>query len=288
MRLSSLPPFAALARLALARFALAVFALAPFALGQPAAAVPLTPEEIVQARILPGWRLTDGNQMAALELTLADHWKTYWRAPGDAGIPPSFDWAGSENLARVRFHWPRPELFRLNGETSVGYLNRLVLPIEFVPQQSGAPVAVKAKVRIGVCNDICVPVELNLAADLTGPGATDPAIEAALAAAPEPAAAAGVTGFRCALRPISDGLHLVARIAMPALGSGETALFETGDPAIWVGATKTLRQGGDLVAEADLVPDGAAPFVLDRSRIRITVLASGRAVELDGCPAQDG
>lgn len=242
-------------------------------------------DDVVQAELLSGWQTASGSHMGALHIRLAPHWKTYWRAPGDAGIPPRFDWGGSKNLARVDIHWPRPEVFEVNGQRSVGYMQDLVLPVEFIPKQVGQPVAVKAKVEIGVCNDICVPVELDLAADLSGPGAPDPAIKAALAAEPVPAARAGLTGFSCSLSPIKDGLHLTARIALPAQGPEETALFETQDPAIWIGATSTERQGPDLVASADLVPAEAAPFVLDRSRMRITVLGSGRAVELDGCPA---
>lgn len=242
-------------------------------------------DDVVQAELLKGWRTASGSQMAALHIHLAPHWKTYWRAPGDAGIPPSFDWSGSQNLASVVFHWPRPQVFELNGTRSVGYVDDLVLPVEFVPKDATDPVGVKARVEIGVCNDICVPVEFELNAALAGPGGPEPAIKAALAENPLPAKAAGLSEFSCAVSPIKDGLRLTARIGLPAQGGEEMALFETSDPAIWVGATSTKREGGELVAGADLVPSEAAPFVLDRSKLRITVLGAERAVELDGCPA---
>ncbi|MCX8508161.1 MAG: protein-disulfide reductase DsbD family protein, partial [Rhodobacteraceae bacterium] len=71
----------------------AVLALAaPLAQAQP------VPDNLLKAEILPGWRTESGSQMAALRLTMAPGWKTYWRAPGDAGIPPRFDWTGSANL----------------------------------------------------------------------------------------------------------------------------------------------------------------------------------------------
>lgn len=239
----------------------------------------LSPDQVVQATILPGWRTPTGTRMAALSLNLADHWKTYWRAPGDAGIPPSFDWSGSRNVARVTFHWPRPEVFHLNGMQTVGYRNRLVLPMEFTPKHPGQPMYIHARVDIGVCNDICMPVELRLKADLTGAGRNQPLIRAALARTPLPSKAA----IHCTVAPISDGLHLTARMALPPMGGKETALIETADPSIWVGTVKTQRQGKELVAGADLVQSGAAPFALDRSRLRITVLGADRAVELDGC-----
>lgn len=267
------------------RKAFALFLCLLLPSGPAAAAPPTSAAEVVQARLIPGWRTAAGNQMAALEIRLADHWKTYWRAPGDAGIPPRFDWAGSANLSSVAIHWPAPRVFELNGLQSVGYLHDLVLPIEFTPKAPGRPVAVRAKVDIGVCNDICIPVEFDLSAELSGPGAEVPAIRQALAEVPEPAARAGLSGFHCNVRPIKDGLHLTAHIALPPEGGSEVALFETGDPSIWVGASSTKRQGAELVAGADLVPADAAPFLLDRSRVRITVLGRDRAVELTGCPA---
>ena len=48
--------------------------------------------------------------MAAVEIRLAPGWHTYWRVPGEAGIPPRFDWSGSQNLAAVAYEWPRPEI----------------------------------------------------------------------------------------------------------------------------------------------------------------------------------
>ncbi|MEG4641374.1 protein-disulfide reductase DsbD domain-containing protein, partial [Paracoccus sp. APAP_BH8] len=44
----------------------------------------------------------EGHRMTALHLRLEPGWKTYWRSPGDAGVPPRFDWAASRNLAEVR------------------------------------------------------------------------------------------------------------------------------------------------------------------------------------------
>ncbi|TMV83450.1 hypothetical protein FGG78_22790 [Thioclava sp. BHET1] len=249
------------------------------------AAVPSSPDQVVKARILPGWQTGSHTHMAALELTLAPQWHTYWRAPGDAGIPPSFDWRGSRNIASVRIHWPRPQIFRLQGLQSVGYLDHLVLPLEFTPKDPRQPIELKARVDIGVCNDICLPVTLSLTADLGQSHTPDPAIEQALARVPEPARRAGLHGFQCTLAPIADGLHLTARITLPKQGPEETALFETANPDIWVGKTSTRREGDMLIASADLVPPTPGPFAFDRSKMRITILGQDRAVALNGCPA---
>lgn len=256
-------------------FALSALCLLPLG----AVAAPINPDQVVQAAILTGWQTRSGSHMAALDLKLADHWKTYWRAPGDAGIPPSFDWTGSQNVARVAFHWPRPEVFHLNGMRTVGYLHHLVLPMEFTPKDPSQPMQIHARVDIGVCNDICMPVELRLNTSLSGKGQNQPLIRQALADTPVPTQAT----VRCEVTPISDGVHLTAHVVLPAMGGKETALIETADPTIWVGAVKAHRAGGELVAGADLVPAKEAPFALDRSQVRITVLGATRAVEIRGC-----
>ena len=96
-------------------------------------------DRVVQAEVLPGWRTENGDHMAALRITLNPGWKTYWRAPGDAGIPPLLDWSGSGNLESAEVTWPTPEVFSQNGMRSIGYTEELVLPVR---NGAGALIAV--------------------------------------------------------------------------------------------------------------------------------------------------
>ncbi len=242
------------------------------------------PENIVHATLRDGWRTESGTQMAALHLTLAPGWKTYWRAPGEGGIPPSFDWTGSENIGAVTFHWPKPEVFDLNGMRTIGYRGELVLPIEFRPDVAGKPVSVSARIDFGVCDEICVPVAVDVAADLSAAETPDPLIRAALDQMPESGPAAGLSAARCAAEPIRDGLRLTSRLTLPRVGPDEFAVVELADQSVWVSPADTSRDGADLNATADLVPANAKPFALDRSTVRITVFGgSGRVVDIQGC-----
>ena len=250
----------------------------------PARAQAITQDDVVSARLLPGWRTADGTYMAALQLTLAPDWKTYWRSPGDAGIPPSFNWSGSQNLGAVRLHWPRPQVFHLNGMQSIGYKHDLVLPIELTPKDPAQPIALRGKVDLGVCRDICMPAALNVAGRIGGPGRPDPVIDAALAARPATAAEAGLTRIGCTVAPTADGLRLTAVMALPPTGAGETVIFEPGGP-VWVSEAKVIRSAGTLTASADLVADDGGPIALNRSAVIVTVLGADRAVEISGCPA---
>ncbi|MEM9250475.1 MAG: protein-disulfide reductase DsbD domain-containing protein [Pseudomonadota bacterium] len=250
---------------------------------QPSAAQSNVPADVVRAEVLPGWTTADGTRMTALRLILAPGWKTYWRAPGDAGIPPHFDWSGSDNLAGVRIHWPAPDVFYDHGMRTIGYADEVVWPIEMRPQNPADPIAVAAVLDLGVCEMVCIPAQLSFAADFSGPGRMDPQIRAALAERPMPARRAGVSGVDCTLTPIADGLQLDATITLPTTGSGEIALVEAGDPSVWVSEPQTVRRGDRLRVRADLVPAPGRPLVIERQALRFTVIGARESVDIRGC-----
>lgn len=254
-------------------------------LSLPAKAGNDSPADMVQAQVLPGWSTQNGQHVVGLHLALAPGWKTYWRAPGDAGIPPAMEFHGAQNLASVDTVWPTPQVFTQNGLQTVGYANELVLPLLVAPVDPGQPARLSARVQIGICNTICVPVEFDLALDLPARGsdAQQAMIRAALADQPVPAAQADVTRVTCTLSPISDGLRLAVAIDMPSAGGIETVLVETADPLVWVAETESARQGATLNAVTELVHVSGQAFALDRSGLRITVLGAERAVDIKGC-----
>lgn len=234
-----------------------------------------------------GWQETDGSYITALDLQLQPGWKTYWRAPGDAGIPPVFDWTGSQNLKSITLHWPSPQVFDLNGLRSIGYHDSLILPIQVVALDPAQPVDLRMKVDLGICKDICLPASVTLQGQIWGSGAPDALIQTALAARPMTAAEAGVTTVACGVSPIADGLRLDAKLALPGFGrQPEVVVFETNDPGIWVSEATAKRDGGSVLAVADLVGPGGAPFVLERQGITVTVISGDRSVEIKGCPAR--
>ena len=101
-----------------------------------------------------------------LEFRLAPGWKIYWRSPGDAGLPPRIDWAGSENFASAAIRWPAPERFELFGLDTFGYGGNVVLPIDMHPARPGEPIRVQARVDYLVCEKICIPYDADLAMTL--------------------------------------------------------------------------------------------------------------------------
>ncbi len=240
---------------------------------------------VVELEVLSGWRTSDGTHMAGLRIQLAPGWKTYWRAPGDGGIPPRFGWQGSENLGAVAFHWPVPEVHDQNGLRSIGYSGVVVIPVELSLDDAGADARMRGQVQIGVCEEICVPVLLDFDAVLPTDGARDSAIVAAMLDRPQTAAEAGVGAVTCAIEPIEDGLRVTARMDMTAMAGTENVVIEAGDQQVWVSQPQTWRDGDALFARSDMIHVNGGGFALNRSEVRITVLAGNSSVDIRGCDA---
>lgn len=235
---------------------------------------------LVSVDVVDGWTEPDGTRVAGIRIRVAEGWKTYWRSPGDAGVPPRFNWEGSKNLAHAQIHWPRPKLFDTYGQRTLGYGGEVVLPVVLTPLDAALPITITGHAELGVCLDVCVAVE-----ETYGESATDGAgaIQAGFDAQP---ARAAPEAARCHIEPIADGLRLTATLAVPSQGGDEWTVFEVLGGDVWVSEPELNRHGDALTATADLVPPEAAPFDLDPSQLRITVLGTDGALETVGCPAK--
>lgn len=260
--------------------------LASFLVAALMAPLPAFAMDVIKGEILQGWVLPDGNRVAAIRMTMKPGWKTYWRAPGDMGIPPQFDWSGSKNLSAVAVEWPAPTVFREPNLTTIGYKDQVILPLVISLPKRGAPVLLETRIDMGVCSDVCVPAELHLKGliDTTATRAV-PAIAASLAQRPFSAKEGGVTHAACTLSLKKGDLELEATVTMPHAGGQEMVVIETGQPDIWVSEADTTRQGNKLVSKVDMVHSNGGPIALNRSQLRITVLGSKHAVDIIGCTA---
>jgi DsbC/DsbD-like thiol-disulfide interchange protein len=96
---------------------------------------------------------------AGIEIRLKPGWHTYWRYPGDAGVPPRFSFAGSQNLQTVDVRWPAPQRIPEQGLTVIGYAGDVILPLVIVPLNATKPVKLRLELDYAVCEKLCVPAE---------------------------------------------------------------------------------------------------------------------------------
>ncbi len=104
--------------------------------------------------------------VAGVEIETKPDWKTYWRNPGDAGVPPAFDWSKSTNVATAEVRYPAPQRLVDKSGITIGYLGGVVFPVMVTPADPAKPVALKLTIDYGVCKDICVPAQADLTLDI--------------------------------------------------------------------------------------------------------------------------
>jgi len=241
-------------------------------------------DDVIEASLITGWRQADGSHMSGIRLELKTGWHTYWRAPGDAGIPPSFDLSDSRNLKAAQIVWPRPEVYEQNGLRSIVYHDQVVLPLQVAPKTDGKDIQLNARIEIGVCKDICIPQTLNISAILPADSTKrDGRIAASLADRAYSGKEAGAQNVRCRISPDVDGITLQASLELPRVGKGEAMIIEAANPLLWIAQPKMTRSGNTLTAVTQIQHVENAPFLLNRSSLRITVLSDQRAVEIVGC-----
>ena len=106
---------------------------------------------------------------AGIEIRLDPGWKTYWRYPGDTGIPPTFDFSGSQNVKSTAVEWPAPEQFSDGaGGHSIGYVGDIILPLRVTPANTALPSTLHLTLNYAVCGTLCVPAKAGLDITLNG------------------------------------------------------------------------------------------------------------------------
>lgn len=109
-------------------------------------------------RLIAGATAASGKQRVGVEIVMTPGYKTYWRSPGDFGLPPVFDWTGSTNVGGLDVRWPAPERFQDANGYSIGYVGEVVIPVSVQPVDPAKPVMLVLKLDYAVCEKICIPV----------------------------------------------------------------------------------------------------------------------------------
>lgn len=150
----------------------------------------------------------EGTLTLGLEIELAPGWKTYWRSPGEGGLPPAFDWSPSNNVTAGVVSWPQPHRATTYGLDNFVYTERVILPITAQVDNPAEAANLHLHLDYAVCSDLCVPVRAELALRLPSrdgaQGAHGAAIKAALAQVPVMAGEASDVSIISA-KPVVEG-----------------------------------------------------------------------------------
>jgi suppressor for copper-sensitivity B len=241
--------------------------------------------DAVQARLLSAVAAVSELERipAGFHVVLAEGWKTYWRSPGTAGLPPRLDWSDSSNVAEVVLRWPAPKRFELFGFDNFGYENEVVFPLDVVPERMGEPIALRARAELLVCSDLCVPATLDVSLDLPGGAATTapgPAnlIGRFVARVPGSGEVAGLD--LVSTGSIERGRDRVLRIESTAWQPWEAPdIFVETDDGVAFAAPKISYREGRRRLVADLVPTDAELLTAPALPVTVTIVDGDRLME---------
>jgi DsbC/DsbD-like thiol-disulfide interchange protein len=236
-----------------------------------------------QVRLVPGGKDAGGDLLAGVGISLDRDFKTYWRTPGESGLPPSFDFSGSTNVAHAEVLWPVPNRFEDAGGIAYGYKDQVTFPIRLVSEDPTRPVELRLALAFGVCKDICIPAWADLALRLDERSERDVSIDDALARIPKtlPLGDGGPLAV-LAVEPAGDGKTLAIAVRVPLNESPQ--LFLEAPDGWFVMARdcpKPPRAGGPAGATATCVAEiMERPYATEGPiELRLTLASASQAVE---------
>ena len=223
------------------------------------------------------------------EIKLAPGSHTYWRSPGEAGLPPQFDWlsstTGGGNLLDARVLFPAPKRLSEQGIETFGYSGHVVLPIDAYLREPGKALIADAKLDLLVCSATCVPKRFSLRLALPEgdaiPGPEAPIIRKAQALVPsmERATVLSITG----VERRANGIKIT--VAKQGAFNKPDLFVENAGNVVFAKPVLTLIDDKST-ASFTLAPQEAAPenVSLTTLPLTVTVIDGDQAIErtLDG------
>ena len=195
---------------------------------------------------------------AGLEIVMPPGWKTYWRNPGEAGgVPPEFDWTGSENLKDPVVLYPAPHRFSDKSGLTIGYKEHVIFPVRFVAADPAKLVKIKLKATYGACKELCVPAEAELELTVPVEVAASQELSDVLASVPvaQKSASAGAPKLKNSrVEAPGNKPKLVLDVEDPGMTGGDAFVFSS--DGIYLPLPKKISEAnGEAVYEVDLSDD---------------------------------
>jgi DsbC/DsbD-like thiol-disulfide interchange protein len=222
---------------------------------------------------------------AGIELRLSAGWKTYWRYPGDSGVPPIFDFSKSDNVKSVDVRWPAPHRFTDETGASIGYKGSVLLPLHVVPQNPRRPVVLRLAMDYAICERLCIPAKAAATLDLSRGATThDADLAATESRVPRPVPLGDQAPFAIRAMRQEGGVKPRVIVDVAAPDGAPLDLFAEGPTPDWAlplpeptgGAPPGLHR---FAFDIDGLPPGGSAA---GAHLRFTLVAGDKAIEATG------
>jgi DsbC/DsbD-like thiol-disulfide interchange protein len=233
-------------------------------------------------RLLAGSR-SGAVLLGGIAFQLQPGWKTYWRTPGDSGVPPRFDFSKSDNVEAVTVLWPAPMKFDDGaGGFSLGYKKQVVLPLRIVAKNNDKPVTLRAHLNYAVCDKLCIPVEATSELTFASVASTeDGTLSAALDTVPKPANIGDP--IPVTIRDVRRDGDKRVLVDVAAPDAKDVNLFVEGPTPDWALPIPKLLENNPpgvkrFAFDLEGLPPGAKP---DGAALKLTLVGGERAYEFN-------
>ena len=222
----------------------------------------------------------DGSLRAALQIEPLPGWITYWREPGEGGIPPQLSLAPEANVAIERIGYPVPKTILAGSVREIGYDGPVTLPIDLRIADPAKPAKLDLSAFVGLCKDICIPFQASFSLPLPAQSLFLPEEQAVIAAADAalpggPAADFALTGHRLS----ADGKALSLEFTLPEPAGDAPQVYLTGPSGyVFFNQKQPRRDGRNFQTEIAMgrLPAG---YDLHGKRWTVLVVDGARAME---------
>lgn len=252
------------------------------ALGSTSHAQPAQPQNQkpdIKANLIVGSVNAKDPQYAwvGVRIALGAGWKTYWRSPGDGGLPPEFDWSESSNVKGTRIEWPAPRRMTILGVETIGFTHEVIFPVRVEINDPERETALRLKLTVYACSTICVREELDLAGVVL-PGSTDQASQATIDAwrARVPRSTSNTLAVTSLERLATEPPQLRINVASK-LPLGDIDAFVESDPAVY-GDKPQIESGGSGSASLTVAFPGQSGAAIRGRSLSVTVIAGDDSV----------
>ena len=239
---------------------------------------------LVSAKITDGWIEKDQKLIFGLKIDLNKNWKTYWRLPGNAGLKPLFTFDKSENVFAAKIMWPSPIIFGEENLSSIGYKDSVLLPLEVTPIDTSKPIKLEIQADIGLCEDVCIPVTLNVSYFAT-PGQNQENYEILGAILSEPIKSDDI-GFQPPQCIIKNGELIMGfneKNVKTGIENIELFVIEVGSSVFYVNSKKAYVFDDRITVSTKNSVETELPGVISRETVKTTIIGSNQSLEFVGC-----
>lgn len=220
-----------------------------------------------------------------LQINLKEGWKSYWRYAGTNGLPTIIRINGNNDLEKYTVLWPSPEVEENDYGISLIYKGEIIIPIIIQKTKAGYPSKVDLNLELGVCKEICIPVEKQLTFEINAQNRSfsEGILTSALSQLPKDNLQLGLEPLICSTNINNNQLILDFSAKAPFAFDSSWALLEYNGKLLVIKKTKEIKQTQEITLKAELEVSKIQGIIVDRSKFVLHLISKDEAIIFTGC-----